>query len=62
MSLGPFEVVFIDISGSRELKTLLPLIESYEKVLKPRLFVVKSYKLCNLYERLHFLGEFLVGP
>ena len=31
---GPFSVVFVDISGSRHLTTLLPLLEHMEKALK----------------------------
>ena len=30
---GPFNVIFIDINGDRELQTLLPLVEKYEAVL-----------------------------
>lgn len=43
-----WDIVFIDVSGSRDLKALLPLIESYEKALKPRMFIVKSIKFTKL--------------
>lgn len=43
-----FDIILIDISGSRDLKSLLQLIESYEKALKPRLMIVKSIKLAKL--------------
>mmetsp|Transcript_20689 Transcript_20689/g.33085 ORF Transcript_20689/g.33085 Transcript_20689/m.33085 type:complete len:247 (-) Transcript_20689:8-748(-) len=43
-----FTKIFIDTSGSRELKTLLPLIEGYIKALAPQLIVVKSFKLKRL--------------
>ena len=44
-----YDVVFLDISGSRDLETLIPLIESYEFALKPRLVVCKSFRLKRLY-------------
>jgi SAM-dependent methyltransferase len=43
-----FSVMFVDINGSRELKTLLPLLESYEATLAPSLIVVKNVKLKRL--------------
>eukprot|EP01026_Neomeris_dumetosa_P046724 TRINITY_DN39870_c0_g1_i1.p3 TRINITY_DN39870_c0_g1~~TRINITY_DN39870_c0_g1_i1.p3 ORF type:complete len:155 (-),score=8.27 TRINITY_DN39870_c0_g1_i1:260-724(-) len=43
-----FNKVFIDVSGSRDVSVLLDLMDSYEKVLQPDLFVVKSYKLKKL--------------
>ena len=46
--LGTFDVIFVDLNGSRELETLLPLIDAYEAVLKPALIVVKSNKLKHL--------------
>jgi hypothetical protein len=49
MQLGrQFDVVFIDISGDRPLRTLLPMIESYERALKPRVIVVKNFRLKRL--------------
>eukprot|EP01059_Diplonema_ambulator_P000017 TRINITY_DN10006_c0_g1_i1.p1 TRINITY_DN10006_c0_g1~~TRINITY_DN10006_c0_g1_i1.p1 ORF type:complete len:329 (+),score=55.30 TRINITY_DN10006_c0_g1_i1:585-1571(+) len=44
-----YDVVFIDISGSRDLETLLPLMEAYEAALRPRTLVVKSFRLKRLY-------------
>lgn len=46
--LARFDVIFIDLNGSRELETLLPLIDSYEAVMRPSLMVVKSNKLKRL--------------
>lgn len=56
-AVANFTVVFVDISGSRPLSTLLPMLESYEKVLKPRLFIVKNFRLYRLRMSLHFLQE-----
>ena len=46
--LGPFSVVFVDVNGSRELRTLLPILEKVERVLRPRLLVVKNAPLKRL--------------
>ena len=43
-----WDIVLIDVSGSRDLKALIPLIESYEKALRPRMFIVKSIKFTKL--------------
>lgn len=43
-----FHVIFFDISGNRELQTVLPLLDSYEKALKPELIVIKNFKLRRL--------------
>eukprot|EP01063_Lacrimia_lanifica_P041691 TRINITY_DN9787_c0_g1_i1.p1 TRINITY_DN9787_c0_g1~~TRINITY_DN9787_c0_g1_i1.p1 ORF type:complete len:371 (+),score=132.57 TRINITY_DN9787_c0_g1_i1:79-1113(+) len=54
----PFDVIFLDISGSRELETLIPVMNAYENALKPRTLVVKSFKLkrlfvnCRLFEHI----------
>ena len=48
---GKFSVLFLDINGSRELATLVPLLERYESALGPhglRLIVVKSTRLKRL--------------
>jgi len=42
---GTPSVVLLDISGSRAPGLLMSVIESYDRVLKPRMFIVKSYKL-----------------
>ena len=50
-ALGDFSVLFLDINGSRELATLVPLLERYESALGPhglRLIVVKSTRLKRL--------------
>ena len=44
----PSCAVFIDLNGSREMETLLPMIDAYEAVLRPALIVVKSNKLKHL--------------
>eukprot|EP01064_Diplonema_japonicum_P000990 TRINITY_DN10651_c0_g1_i2.p1 TRINITY_DN10651_c0_g1~~TRINITY_DN10651_c0_g1_i2.p1 ORF type:complete len:170 (+),score=33.31 TRINITY_DN10651_c0_g1_i2:57-566(+) len=44
-----YDVIFLDISGSRDLETLIPLMESYESALKPRNLIVKSFRLKRLY-------------
>ena len=46
--LGPFDCVFVDVNGSRELRTLLPIVEKVERVLRPRLLVVKNAPLKRL--------------
>jgi len=55
--LGYFNKIFVDINGSRELETLLPLLEAYETVLKPALLVVKSVRLKQLMLRCRFVWE-----
>ena len=50
-ALGDFSVLFLDINGSRELATLVPLLERYESALGShglRLIVVKSTRLKRL--------------
>lgn len=41
-------VLFVDINGSRELKTLIPLLNSYAAVFKPTLMVVKNWRLAHV--------------
>ena len=41
-------VLFVDINGSRELKTLIPLLNSYAAVFKPTLIVVKNWRLFHM--------------
>lgn len=43
-----FTKIFIDISGSRDLKVLLPLIDCYIKNFQPLVIVVKSFRLKRL--------------
>jgi SAM-dependent methyltransferase len=43
------QVIFIDVSGNRGPSTLMQLIESYSRCFKPRLIVVKSFKLENFH-------------
>ena len=42
-------VIFIDVSGNRGPSLLLQLMESYTRCFKPRLIVVKSFKLENFH-------------
>ena len=44
---NPITVVFLDVSGNRSPSFLLPLIEAYDKAIKPRLICVKSFKIEN---------------
>eukprot|EP01023_Acetabularia_acetabulum_P044450 TRINITY_DN4465_c0_g2_i1.p2 TRINITY_DN4465_c0_g2~~TRINITY_DN4465_c0_g2_i1.p2 ORF type:complete len:158 (-),score=17.96 TRINITY_DN4465_c0_g2_i1:178-651(-) len=43
-----FNKIFIDISGNRDIGAIIGLVDSYEKVFQPELFVIKSYKLKKL--------------
>ena len=45
-----FTVIFVDLSGNRELGTMMPLLDMYEKSFGDscRLFCVKNYKLVKL--------------
>ena len=52
-----FDVIFVDVSGSRDLRTLIPLREQLDCIFKPRLLVVKGYKLRRLYNRLVRPGD-----
>lgn len=47
---GPKEisVIFIDVSGNRAPGFVLDLLEKYDRVFRPRLFVIKSFKLENV--------------
>mmetsp|Transcript_40792 Transcript_40792/g.135893 ORF Transcript_40792/g.135893 Transcript_40792/m.135893 type:complete len:210 (-) Transcript_40792:236-865(-) len=47
-AIDEFDVIFVDINGSRELQTLLPVLEAYIQVLKPRTIVVKNVRLKRL--------------
>ncbi len=51
-----FDVVYIDISGCRELHTVLKIIRMYENVFKPRLIVVKSSRLKRLVSQCEVVG------
>lgn len=43
-----FTAIFIDVSGSRPVGDVVQLIDRYEAVFQPRVFVVKCYKLKRL--------------
>merc|ERR1711933_11418 len=43
-----FKKVFIDISGSRDIATVVKLMDIYENTLKPEVMVVKSQALKRL--------------
>ena len=55
--LAPFSAIFIDLNGSRELETLLPMIDAYEAVLRPALIVVKSNKLKHLLSKCSSMNQ-----
>lgn len=46
-----FDVIFIDVSGSRKVGDVEDLLTRYEQVFQPRLFVVKCYLLKRLVNR-----------
>ena len=50
---GPFDIIFIDIGGGSlaSVGNVWALVETYGKVLVPRIFVVKSFKLAELLHR-----------
>jgi hypothetical protein len=50
---GPFDVVFIDIGGGSvsSVASVWSLIEAYGRIISPRVFVVKSFKLAELMHR-----------
>lgn len=43
-----FTKIYIDISGNRDVSTVIPLIQKHEAVFKPELIVVKNSKLKKL--------------
>merc|ERR1712054_456468 len=43
-----FDKVFVDISGSRDLSTVVRLLDMYENTLKPDVLIVKSQRLKHL--------------
>ena len=44
------DVILIDISGNREPSLVLRLLESYDRIFSPRLFIIKNFKLHNFVE------------
>ena len=52
-------MIFVDVSGSRELRSLIPLLEALECALSPRLIVTKSFRLARLRSRMEGVAE---GP
>jgi len=56
--LGEFTVLFVDISGNAKLEKLLPLLNAYERAIKPRLMVVKNHKLADLYKNMMWIEEY----
>ena len=43
-----FSVVFVDIAGTIEMKTLLPILDGIERAVRPRILVVKSLNYSKL--------------
>eukprot|EP01043_Picozoa_sp_COSAG02_P000434 COSAG02_NODE_7_length_64539_cov_120.393482_67_plen_385_part_00 len=54
-----FSVIFVDVSGSRELRSLIPLLEALECALGPEMIVVKSFRLAQLQRRLQTANEYI---
>lgn len=54
-----FSVIFVDVSGSRELRSLIPLVEALECALGPEMIVVKSFRLAQLQRRLQAANEYI---
>jgi hypothetical protein len=52
VGVDSFDLIFVDVSGSRDLGTLIPLIEKLDAAFAPRAVVVKGYKLRRLLNRL----------
>mmetsp|Transcript_29006 Transcript_29006/g.95409 ORF Transcript_29006/g.95409 Transcript_29006/m.95409 type:complete len:239 (+) Transcript_29006:72-788(+) len=48
---GPFDKIFVDVNGSRELQMLLPLLEALDAALAPEALVVKNAPLKRLLMR-----------
>ena len=59
--LAHFNAIFIDLNGSREMETLLPMIDAYEAVLRPALIVVKSNKLKHLISKCSSVDQLLTS-
>ena len=53
-----FTKIFVDISGSRDLKTLVPLLESYIVVFKPQAIIVKSLYLKRMLSQCRHAEDF----
>lgn len=53
-----FSKIFVDISGSRDLKTLFPLIECYIKAFEPQVIIVKSFKLKRMLQQCKLAEEY----
>lgn len=56
MEEGIPSVVLLDISGSRAPGLLMQVIESYDRVFQPRIFIVKSYKLFSFVSQSSIAG------
>ena len=52
----PFNKIYLDISGSRELPVVIELLQRYDIVFRPELTVVKSNKLKRLFARSSLWG------
>ena len=57
----PFSCIFVDVSGSRELRSLIPLLEALEGALSAEMIVVKSFRLARLRRRLRGATEYGSG-
>ena len=45
------DVLFLDVSGNREVRTLVALLDSYDRAIRPRVVVVKSFRMLRLVNR-----------
>ena len=50
-SKSKVNVIFIDVSGNRDPGFVLGLLEAYDRIFQPRLFVIKNFKLQNFVEK-----------
>merc|ERR1719272_496300 len=57
-----FRVIFVDISGSRDLATVVKLLDMYESTLKPEIIIVKSQPMKRLLLRGHLWVEHPMNP
>lgn len=46
-----FNKIYIDISGNRDVGTVIPLIQKHEAVFKPELIVIKNSKLKRILQK-----------
>jgi predicted O-methyltransferase YrrM len=57
-----FHKIFVDISGSRDLSTVVRLLDMYENTLRPEILIVKSQAMKRLLLRGHLWVEHPLNP